>query len=47
MKTEEIPSMDPESQFSPQVVRDVAKNILSFLQSKSTKEGHTYWLFKG
>ena len=23
------------------------KNILSFLKSKATKEGHTYWLFKG
>ena len=34
-------------EFSPQVVRDIAKNILSFLQSKATKEGHTYWLFKG
>ena len=36
-----------ESQFSPKVVKDVAQNILSFLKSNATKEGHTYWLFKG
>ncbi|XP_064116065.1 erythroid differentiation-related factor 1-like [Macrobrachium nipponense] len=46
IKTEDLPHM-PDSQFSPRLVRDVAQNILSFLNSKATKEGHTYWLFKG
>lgn len=36
-----------DSRFSPTVVKDVAQNILSFLKSNATKEGHTYWLFKG
>ena len=30
-----------------QVVKDVAQNILSFMKSNCTREGHTYWLFKG
>jgi len=46
IKTEEIPNMN-DSGFSPNVVKDVAQNILSFLKSNATKEGHTYWLFKG
>nr|XP_027218733.1 erythroid differentiation-related factor 1-like isoform X4 [Penaeus vannamei] len=46
IKTEDLPHMS-DSQFSPTLVRDVAQNILSFLNSKATKEGHTYWLFKG
>lgn len=46
IKTEDLPLMS-ECQFSPRLVRDVAQNILSFLNSKATKEGHTYWLFKG
>ena len=46
VKTEEIPNIC-ETKFSPQVVRDIAQNILSFLKSNTTKEGHTYWLFKG
>ncbi|CAL4071350.1 unnamed protein product, partial [Meganyctiphanes norvegica] len=46
IKTEDLPYQD-DSQFSPKLVRDVAQNILSFLNSKATKEGHTYWLFKG
>jgi len=29
------------------VIYDVAQNILSFLKANCTKEGHTYWLFKG
>ncbi|CAG0912453.1 unnamed protein product [Notodromas monacha] len=33
--------------FSPLVVKDVARNILSFLKSNATLPGHTYWLFKG
>lgn len=46
IKTEDIPNLD-DSKFSPHVIRDVAQNILSFLKSNATKEGHTYWLFKG
>ena len=45
LKTEEIPNI-PDSKFSPTVVKDIATNILSFLKSNATKEGHTYWLFK-
>lgn len=46
IKTEEIPNLD-NSGFSPRVIKDVAQNILSFLKAKATKEGHTYWLFRG
>lgn len=46
VKTEDLPKMQ-NSEFSPELVRNVAQNILSFLKSKATKEGHTYWLFKG
>jgi len=35
------------SRFSQRVVKDVAQNILSFLKANATKEGHTYWLFRG
>ncbi|KAK2706432.1 erythroid differentiation-related factor 1-like [Artemia franciscana] len=45
-KTEDLPNLKG-SEFSPSIVRDVAKNILSFLKSKATKAGHTYWLFRG
>jgi hypothetical protein len=45
-KTEELPRVEG-SQFSPLVVKDVARNILSFLKSNATQPGHTYWLFKG
>lgn len=44
--TEDIPQLE-NSKFSPQVIYDVAQNILSFLKANCTKEGHTYWLFKG
>ncbi|CAG2167479.1 unnamed protein product [Oppiella nova] len=49
IKTEEIPQMSATkgSLFSPKVVQNIAQNILSFLKSKATKSGHTYWLFKG
>ncbi|CAG2102842.1 unnamed protein product [Medioppia subpectinata] len=49
VKTEEIPQMSSTKGplFSPKVVQNVAQNILSFLKSKATKSGHTYWLFKG
>jgi hypothetical protein len=29
------------------MLADVARNILAFLKSNATKEGHTYWLYKG
>ena len=46
LKTEDLPHLT-NSEFSPRLVRDIAQNILSFLKTKATKEGHTYWLFKG
>lgn len=46
IKTEDIPHLE-NSTFSTRVVKDIAQNILSFLKSNCTKEGHTYWLFKG
>lgn len=46
IKTEDIPDLE-NSTFSTRVVKDIAQNILSFLKSNCTKEGHTYWLFKG
>lgn len=45
-KTEDIPNLR-NSQFDPNMVTDIACNILSFLKSNATKEGHTYWLYKG
>ncbi|XP_034040596.1 erythroid differentiation-related factor 1 isoform X2 [Thalassophryne amazonica] len=45
IKTEDIPHLE-NSTFSARVVKDIAQNILSFLKSNCTKEGHTYWLFK-
>ncbi|XP_030011381.1 erythroid differentiation-related factor 1 [Sphaeramia orbicularis] len=45
IKTEDIPHLE-NSTFSTRVVKDIAQNILSFLKSNCTKEGHTYWLFK-
>jgi tetratricopeptide (TPR) repeat protein len=47
IKTEDLPKVSDQGSFSPQVVRRVARCILSFLQSNAAKEGHTYWLFKG
>ena len=46
LKTEDIPNIE-NSKFDPVVVTDIAKNILSFLKTNATKEGHTYWLYKG
>ena len=46
LKTEDVPRIEG-CKFSPGVVQDVARNILSFLKTNCTKEGHTYWLFKG
>ena len=45
IKTSELPYLEG-STFSPNVIKDVAQNILSFLKSNCTKEGHTYWLYK-
>ena len=44
MKTEDIPYREG-CQFPPNVIRDLATNLLSFLKANATKEGHTYWLF--
>ncbi|XP_067036895.1 erythroid differentiation-related factor 1-like isoform X2 [Acropora muricata] len=44
-KTDELPNLEGSS-FSPKVIKDIAQHILSFMKSKCTKEGHTYWLFK-
>ncbi|XP_037935160.1 erythroid differentiation-related factor 1-like isoform X1 [Teleopsis dalmanni] len=46
IKTEDLPYLE-NSKFSPKVVRNVAQNILAFLNANVTKAGHTYWLFKG
>ncbi|XP_055390389.1 erythroid differentiation-related factor 1 isoform X2 [Condylostylus longicornis] len=46
IKTEDLPFLE-DSQFSPQIIRNVAQNILAFLKANATKAGHTYWLFKG
>ncbi|XP_045460302.1 erythroid differentiation-related factor 1 [Harmonia axyridis] len=45
IKTEDLPQLK-NSKFSPQLIKDVAQNILSFLKTNATKAGHTYWLFK-
>lgn len=46
IKTEDIPNME-DSRFNPKEVTEIARNILSFLKANATKEGHTYWLYKG
>lgn len=46
IKTEDIPNLK-NSEFDPAMMADVARNILAFLKSNATKEGHTYWLYKG
>jgi len=46
IKTEDIPYREG-CHFPPTVIRDLATNLLSFLKANATKEGHTYWLFKG
>uniref|UniRef100_A0A903Z012 Erythroid differentiation-related factor 1 n=1 Tax=Anopheles minimus TaxID=112268 RepID=A0A903Z012_9DIPT len=45
IKTEDLPRLE-DSEFSPQLIRNVAQNILAFLKANVTKAGHTYWLFK-
>eukprot|EP01103_Thecamoeba_quadrilineata_P014187 TRINITY_DN4158_c0_g1_i1.p1 TRINITY_DN4158_c0_g1~~TRINITY_DN4158_c0_g1_i1.p1 ORF type:complete len:1108 (-),score=222.37 TRINITY_DN4158_c0_g1_i1:93-3062(-) len=46
LKTEEIPDLS-NSSFSPAVIRDTAQDMLTFLKANCTREGRTYWLFKG
>ncbi|ESO95111.1 hypothetical protein LOTGIDRAFT_232201 [Lottia gigantea] len=45
LKTEDIPNYK-DCEFDPKLVMDIARNILSFLKSNATLEGHTYWLYK-
>lgn len=40
IKTEDLPYLE-NSQFSPNVIRNVAQNILSFLKQNATVSGHT------
>lgn len=44
-KTDDIPGLSNPN-FKPTVVRNIAQNILTFLKSKATKSGHTYWCYK-
>lgn len=46
VNTEDLPNLN-NLKFSPKVIKDVAKNILSFIKSNNIKAGHTYWLFIG
>ncbi|EJD76683.1 hypothetical protein LOAG_16442 [Loa loa] len=43
IRTEDIPHLE-NSKFDPLVLRNVAENIVAFLQDKVAQEGHTYWL---
>ncbi|VDN55808.1 unnamed protein product [Dracunculus medinensis] len=43
IRTEDIPHLE-NSKFDPSVLKNVAENIVSFLQENVAKEGHTYWL---
>ncbi|KAL3986002.1 hypothetical protein ACH3XW_40985 [Acanthocheilonema viteae] len=43
IRTEDIPHLE-NSKFDPLVLRNVAENIIAFLQDKVAQEGHTYWL---
>ena len=43
ISTDDIPKL---AGFDPEMVKTTAKSILSFLKSKCTEPGHTYWLFK-
>ena len=44
-KTEEIPNLTG-CKFDPIVIKDLASNMLKFLQARCVKEGHTYWLYR-
>uniref|UniRef100_A0AAF5PSW9 Erythroid differentiation-related factor 1 n=3 Tax=Wuchereria bancrofti TaxID=6293 RepID=A0AAF5PSW9_WUCBA len=43
IRTEDIPHLE-NSKFDPLILRNVAENIIAFLQDKVAQEGHTYWL---
>ncbi|VDM40323.1 unnamed protein product [Toxocara canis] len=43
IRTEDIPKLE-SSKFDPEVLRNIAGNLVEFLQEHATKEGHTYWL---
>lgn len=43
ISTDDIPKL---AGFDPEMIKTTAKSILSFLKSKCTEPGHTYWLFK-
>ncbi|MCP9257062.1 hypothetical protein DINM_000303 [Dirofilaria immitis] len=43
IRTEDIPRLE-NSKFDPLILRNVAENIVAFLQDKVAQEGHTYWL---
>jgi hypothetical protein len=45
VKTENLPKF--EDKFLPNNFVYIARNLLSFLKSKVSKVGHTYWLYKG
>lgn len=46
IRTEDIPHLE-NSKFDPLILRNVAENIIAFLQDKVAQEGHTYWLCHG
>jgi len=43
LPTENIPKI---SNFEPEVVQDLATNIISYLRRACTQQGHTYWMYK-
>uniref|UniRef100_F1KR35 Erythroid differentiation-related factor 1 n=1 Tax=Ascaris suum TaxID=6253 RepID=F1KR35_ASCSU len=43
IRTEDIPKLE-SSKFDPDILRNIAGNLVEFLQEHATKEGHTYWL---
>ncbi|GFN84148.1 erythroid differentiation-related factor 1-like, partial [Plakobranchus ocellatus] len=45
IKTEDIPNLE-NSNFDPNEVLDIARNIMSFIKCNAAVEGHTYWLYK-
>ena len=45
LELDTIPTL-PNSKFSPDLISNICTNILHFLKSNCTKEGHTYWLLR-
>uniref|UniRef100_A0A0M3K939 Erythroid differentiation-related factor 1 n=1 Tax=Anisakis simplex TaxID=6269 RepID=A0A0M3K939_ANISI len=43
IRTEDIPKLD-NSKFDPNVLKNIAENLVDFLNEHATQEGHTYWL---